>query len=98
MVLVDDNETAAENTKEQFEKAYGSGKVLYCKCDVTNADQVKGKTMADIHHWSGSGRDGASGLFCLFFALFLFFLPFLTGLLVIVTPPKKNKQNKTDTI
>ncbi|XP_072017501.1 15-hydroxyprostaglandin dehydrogenase [NAD(+)]-like [Amphiura filiformis] len=41
VVLVDDNEAAAQATKENFEKAYGSGKVLYCKCDVTNGEQVK---------------------------------------------------------
>ena len=42
-MLVDDNESAAQTTKDKFEQEYGSGKVLFCKCDITKEDQVKGK-------------------------------------------------------
>ena len=43
MVIVDVNENNGMETKKELEDKYGSGKILFHKCDVTQKDQMKGK-------------------------------------------------------
>ena len=43
VVILDVNEANGQTTQTEFEEKYGSGRVVFQKCDVTKKDQMKGE-------------------------------------------------------
>ena len=41
--ILDKEETEEKLTEEEFSSQFGSGHCIFCDCDVTNIDRVKGK-------------------------------------------------------